>query len=112
MPWIAGDYLFILTGDNTVACLVKYNGRVRWATRLPDFKDQKEKKDPITWKGPVMVDGRLVVVGSNGQLVLVSAADGKTVATKTIPEGMYAAPVVAGGKLYLAGQDATLYSLQ
>jgi len=111
-PWIAGDYLFMLTTDNTLVAMVKYDGRIRWATKLANYADEKEKKNPITWHGPVMVNSQLAVVGSNGQLALVNAVDGTIAATKPIAENIYTSPVVAGGRMYLVGQDAVLYELQ
>jgi len=110
-PWVAGDTLFLLSSDNTLAAFEKFTGKIRWATKLAGFEDMEEKKDPITWKGPVLVDNKLAVVGSNGQLLLVSARDGTIEATKPIPEGVYTAPVVAGGRMYLIAQDATLVEL-
>lgn len=111
-PWVAGDYMFLLTTDNTLLCFIKYDGRIRWATKLASFEAEELKRRPISWKGPVMVDGRLAVVSSNGQLVLVNATDGKITATKEIPDDIYTSPVVAGGRMYLVSQDATLYSVQ
>jgi len=111
-PWLAGDYLFMLASDNTLVGMVKYDGRIRWATKLATFANEKDKKDPITWHGPVMVSGQLAVVGSNGQLVLVNAADGTIAKTIPVEENIFTSPVVAGGRMYLVGQDATLYELQ
>lgn len=111
-PWVAGDYIFVLTADNQLAALVKYNGHVRWAVKLPSFENEEKKTDPILWRGPVLVGGRLAVIGSNERLLLIDAADGTVAATKEIPGDILTAPIVAGGKIYLVGQDATLYSLQ
>lgn len=111
-PWIAGDYLFLLSSEHTLLALHKFDGHIRWATRLPGFEDEAKKKDPITWKGPVLVDGKLALVSSNGQLKLINALDGTVAATKEIPENIFTSPVVAGSKMYLMGQDATLYELQ
>lgn len=111
-PWVAGDYLFLLTSDNTLVCFIKYSGRVRWATQLPSFEDEEDKKRPITWRGPVLVSGRLAVAGSRGEMLLVSAADGRIVSTVEIPDDVYTAPVIAGGRMYLVNQSAELYSLQ
>lgn len=111
-PWLAGDFMYMLTTDNTLICFVKYDGRIRWSTKLASYEDEDKKKKPISWKGPVMVNSNMALVSSNGQLVLVSAVDGKVVATKSIPDEIYTPPVVAGGHMYLVSQDATLYSLQ
>lgn len=111
-PWLAGDELFLLTSDNVLVDFVKYTGKIRWTTALTSYEDPKEKQNPISWRGPVLIDGKLVAVSSEGQIVLVSAASGKIIETKSIPDNILTAPVVAGGKLYLVGQDATLYSFQ
>lgn len=111
-PWVAGDYLFILTSDHQLACLVKYTGKVRWSVKLPSFEDEEEKKGPIAWRGPVLAGGRLIVAGSHGEMLLVDAATGTVALTKEIPDGIMTAPIVAGGKIFLVGQNATLYSLQ
>jgi len=111
-PWVSGDYLFLLTADNTLAAFVKYDGRVRWATQLPGFEDMEGKRRPIFWRGPVLVDGKLAVAGSRGEMKIFSAADGKELSTVSIPNDVYTAPVVAGGKMFLINKDARLYSLQ
>lgn len=111
-PWLAGDYLYVLASDNTLVCFVKYSGRIRWVSKLRSYEDEEEKLDPIAWRGPVLVDGKLVLVSSDGELLLVSALDGKTVSSKSVSKDIRTSPVVAGGVLYFVGRDATLYSFQ
>ena len=111
-PWIAGDFAFMLATDNTVVCFMKYDGRVRWATRLEGFEDMKRKLYPITWRGPVLVGGKLALVSNKGKLALINAMDGKIEEIKDIPSDIFTAPVVAGGVMYLINKDAKLYSLQ
>lgn len=111
-PWLAGDSLFVLTTSNTLVSFLKYDGRVRWSTQLPRFENPEEKTHPITMKGPVMVDGKLAVVASTGQLYLVAADTGAITSTIEVPDEVFTAPVVAGGQMFLVDQDATLYSLR
>jgi outer membrane protein assembly factor BamB len=111
-PWVAGDYLFVLADDNTVTCFVKYTGAVRWSAKLKNYKNEEKKENPILWRGPVLMAGKLAIAGSGGELVLLNAADGTIAATKEIPENTATAPVVAGGRMYLVTQDAQLVSLQ
>ncbi len=111
-PWVSGDYLFVLTADNTLVAFVKYDGRIRWATRLPSFENEEKKLDSIFWRGPVLANGKLAVVSSRGELRLYSAADGTLDSTIDVADDIYTAPIVVGGKMYLINKSAELYSLQ
>lgn len=111
-PWVAGEWMYVLSTSNSLICLHKYDGAVRWSTQLAAYEDESSKKDPIVWRGPVMANGRLLLVSSIGEMVEISADTGELVATHEIPEDIYTAPVVAGGIVYLQDQDATLYAIQ
>ena len=37
MPWVAGDYLYIVSTGRQLICLTKRDGRVKWITNLPEF---------------------------------------------------------------------------
>jgi outer membrane protein assembly factor BamB len=109
-PWLAGDELFVLSTDNILLDIMKYNGKIRWATKLTSYEDTDRKLNPISWRGPILVNGKLLAISSNGQAVLVNAVSGKISNTLSIPEKITTAPIVAGGRVYLLGNDATLYS--
>ena len=111
-PWLAGNELFLLTADNVLVDMVKQTGKIRWLTALDSYEDPEGKRKPITWRGPVLIAGKLVVVSSNGKMVFVAATTGKITETKSIPSNILTAPVIAGGRMYLLEQDATLYSFQ
>lgn len=111
-PWVTGDFIYVLTADNTLTCFVKYTGLVKWATKLRSYSDEERKIKPYLWRGPVMANGKLFIVGAHGQMLIVSGEDGKILETRDIPDEIYTAPVIAGGKMYLAGKNAELYMLQ
>ncbi len=111
MPWIADSYVYLLTAGNQLAALRREDGRVRWAVQLPRFKDEKKSRHPLVWRGPVLAGGQLLVTGAHGQMLALSPADGKLIATVEIPENVTDAPIVAGGRLYMLTQDARLHVL-
>lgn len=111
-PWITGDYVYVLTTDHMLVSFVKYDGRVRWATALPKFEDEDEKRGAIFWNGPVMAQDQLILAGSHGELMRVSAIDGKIVGRMETEEGIATAPVIAGGVLYLIDREANLHALK
>lgn len=111
-PWIAGDFLFMLTNDWELICLSRNNGRVFWVTSLPRFEDEEDKKDPIVWTGPILASDRLIVAGSQGEALAVSPYSGKILGRLELPDGVSVAPIVAGGTVYVLTNDAELVALR
>ena len=107
-PWLAGDFLFVLTNDAEVVAVTRQAGRVRWVAPLDRFKDPEDRKGPITWSGPVLAGGKLWVTGSNGQMLALSPADGQVVTRYSLPSPTYLPPVVANNTLYVLGENGTL----
>ncbi len=107
-PWVAGDYLFALTSDAEIACLNRADGRILWVQELPRFSDEKKKKGPIVWTGPILASDRLIVGGSHGQALAVSPYTGQIIGREEMPDGVAVAPVVADGSVYFLANDADL----
>ncbi len=100
-PWVAGDYIFLVTADAEVVALSSADGRVRWVTRLERFADPKKRKNPVVWSGPVLAGDRLIVVSSNGFVLSLSPYTGEALSGLRTAEKIVAPPIVADGRLYL-----------
>jgi outer membrane protein assembly factor BamB len=111
MPWIAGDFLYIITIDNNLACIQVSDGKIKWMQQLEQYEDAKKHKNPRVWRGPIMANGQLLVAGRHGQMLEISPTDGKVLASVEIPEDITDTPVIAGGRLYFMTEDATLHVL-
>lgn len=98
-PWVAGEWIFVVTDDAKLLCITRNGGRVRWQTQLQRWKTEKKKKNPISWSGPIMAGGRLILTNTLGQLVNVSVEDGKVGSITKLGDPIYASPVVADGTL-------------
>jgi len=107
-PWIAGDFLYVLTNDSAIICLTRKEGRIKWVLDLPRYEDQKKKKGQLDWSGPVLASDRLIVLGSDGSALAVSPYTGKPLGRIEFPDGSYVAPVLANKTLYVLTQDADL----
>jgi outer membrane protein assembly factor BamB len=112
MPWVAGDFIFILTNDSEVVCLQRMDGRVKWITALPQFEDAVEKEDRIYWSGPVLVSDRLLVTGSSGLAIALSPYDGSIIGKQDLPDSSHLPPVVANETIYILSDDARLIALK
>jgi outer membrane protein assembly factor BamB len=99
-PAVAGDWIFTLTDDGRLLCIARTSGKVRWMTQLARFKNEKKKKNPIFWTGPVLAGGRLWLGNSRGEIVSADVGDGKLHSFDNLGSSISLAPVVAGGVLY------------
>jgi outer membrane protein assembly factor BamB len=112
MPWVGGDFVFVLTNDAKVVCLTRRDGRVRWALALERYGDPEELEDPIVWLGPVLAGDRLIVVGSNRQALSISPYTGELLGSVDLPGAPAVAPVVAKEMLFVLTEDANLIAMR
>jgi outer membrane protein assembly factor BamB len=111
-PWIAGDYLFVVTVDAQVLCLSRIDGRIKWISELEKFEDPAERDGVIEWSGPVLAGDRLILVNSLGQAITLSPYTGARLGRLDLPEGTFIAPIVANQILYFVTDDADLIALR
>jgi outer membrane protein assembly factor BamB len=107
-PWVAGDFLYLVTTDAEVLCLSRRDGRIRWVYNLQRFEDEEDREGPITWSGPVLVGDRLIVLSSHGEAWSLSPYDGTPLGGIEIADGAFLPPVVADGVIYILTDDGTL----
>ena len=107
-PWLAGDWLFVVTDDGKLMCVQRSNGHIRWINQLPAFENVKKKRGQIDYSGPVLAGGRLVVVGSNGAMVFVDPATGSFQSQTSVGAGVSLPPVVANSTLYIYDDNGRL----
>jgi outer membrane protein assembly factor BamB len=107
MPWVAGDYVYILTTTGDVLCMTRRDGRIRWVQTLPQFDDPEEKV-PITWSGPVLAGDRLILVSSAGDALSISPYTGKPLGRLKLDAKTLISPVVADGTLLILTDDGEL----
>lgn len=108
MPWVAGEFIFVLSNDNELYCLTRDGGRIRWVQPLPRYENPDKKKDPIRWSGPVLAGDRLIVTGSHGEVMTVSPYTGEPLGRMSVPDGILMPPVVAKETIYFLTDDADL----
>lgn len=108
MPWVAGNTVFVLSDNYQLVALRMQDGGIIWVRDLPRFENPEKKKDEIRWNGPVMASGRLLLAGSNEQLLQINATDGEILGQMDIGKPVSISPVIAQGTLYLLSDDGTL----
>ena len=112
MPWVAGDFIFVLTNEAQVLCLTRREGRVRWVRQLERFEDMEDLEDPIHWVGPVLAGDRLIVAGSHEQAVSISPYTGEVLGALDLPGSPAMAPIVVDQTLYFLLDNAALIAMR
>ena len=107
-PWIAGEWLFVVTDEAKLVCIARTSGKVRWIADLPRWKNAKKKTGAIGWYGPVLAGGRLVLTSTDGDLAYVGVDKGEVQSTVRAGKSFNLAPVVADNMLYLLDNDGRL----
>ncbi|MBI1239721.1 MAG: PQQ-binding-like beta-propeller repeat protein [Alphaproteobacteria bacterium] len=111
-PWVAGDYVYVVSSEAILFCIARKDGRIRFATQLARFEDEEDKEGPINWSGPVLASDRLLLASSNGEMISVSPYTGDILGRIGIPDGVYIAPIVANETVYVLTDAAELIALR
>lgn len=97
-PWVAGEFLWLVTEQGELVCLLRQGGRIRWVARLA--APGADAETAAAWAGPVLAGGRLWLAGTTGELLAVSPQTGEVLARARLGGRASQPPVVAGGTLY------------
>lgn len=110
-PWIAGEYIFMVSVDNELLALQRRDGRIRWSTQLQRFTDPEDREGVVTWSGPVLASDRLLLTSSHGYLVSVSPYTGEVLSGVRLGDGSHMPPILANEILYVLSDngDVTAY---
>ncbi|MBV8589745.1 MAG: PQQ-binding-like beta-propeller repeat protein [Acetobacteraceae bacterium] len=111
-PWIAGDWMFVLSTQQQIAAVSRSDGRAAWVTDLPRWKDEKKREGPIFWFGPLLVGERLVVAGTNREALAVSPYTGAILGRQKLDGAGSLGPVVANGTVLIITDEGTLLALR
>lgn len=111
-PWVAGNFLFLVTTDGEVVCVDRSDGTIRWITQLQQFESERRRRDRIAWSGPVMAGGRLVLAGSHGRAVILSAVDGTIQRQVNLGDPVFVAPIIVNETIYVVTDRARLIALR
>lgn len=107
-PWVAGDFIFVLTSDALVAAITARDGRIRWLTPIGLFEDPVGRRDRINWSGPVLAGDRLILTGSHGIAMTLSPYTGDIIGEQEMPDAVSLSPAVANKTLYFLTDEARL----
>ncbi|MSO65642.1 MAG: pyrrolo-quinoline quinone [Alphaproteobacteria bacterium] len=107
-PWVAGDYIFLITLEGELTALSRADGRIRWVTELPVYERPADRRGRILWSGPILASDRLIITSSNGQAVAVSPYNGRMLGSVRLADNTFIAPILAAETLLVLTDDGRL----
>ncbi len=111
-PALIGPYLFVVGVDAELACISASTGQVFWVQTLPKFKNEKKKKGRITYSGPIIASGRVVVASSEGYLLGYDPQTGEETKRLKLGDPVYIEPIAVKDKIILLTDDAKLIAVR
>ncbi len=113
MPWVAGDFVYVLTERAELVCMLRQNGRVRWVSPLGLLADPDDPESRrVRWSGPLLVTDRLLVAGSEGDLLSVSPYTGEVLGKARVGGPVSLPPVAADGTVYFLTDEGELLAFR
>lgn len=109
---VCGDWLYVLSLDQQLACLDRFNGKVQWVTQLRRFSNEKHQKGAIEWVGPIMVDGRLICFSTLARagMAVVHADTGRMEKIRRMPNGSSVQPIICDGQILVITHNGDLHA--
>src|SRR5699024_9186379 len=110
--WAAGNSIFMVTDDRTLARLSLQDGGTVWRTELPAFTDPEDRRGLIAYSGPVLVGGQVLVTDSTGRMRGFDPATGAPGPVIRLASGSTTGPVVANRTIYVLSGNGTLQAFR
>lgn len=107
-PWVTGNSVIVVSLDAQLISLTRNLGRVRWVSQLPAFEDPEDREGRISWAGPILAGGQLILASSRGDLYFVSPEDGSVLRAIELDDPVNVTPIVADATLYLLTDEGEL----
>lgn len=107
-PWVAGEFVYVVSVDAELICVSARDGRIRWITQMDAYDNMRRERDPIQYVGPVLVSDRLVVISSEGRMHEYSPFTGEFINETRIGDSVSIPPIVANNTLYVLSDNARI----
>lgn len=111
-PALVGEYLFIMGVDAELACIKAGTGQVVWVKELAKFANEKKEKGRLTYAGPIIASGRIMVVSSKGELIAFDPQTGDETDRLKLGDPVYIEPIAVQDKLIVLTDDARLIAIR
>jgi outer membrane protein assembly factor BamB len=110
-PCLIGGVLYAVSVDGELVAFDADSGNVYWVRQLRRYQNETAHKGRVAWTGPIMVNSKLVLANSLGEVVAVAPIDGQTLTSSNVHQPVFIPPVTANDQIYLVSDSAHLFVL-
>ncbi|MEM1389891.1 MAG: PQQ-binding-like beta-propeller repeat protein [Pseudomonadota bacterium] len=111
-PVLSGEYLFVASTDAQIVTVRAPTGQIFWVRQLEQYRNVKDKKGRITYAGPLLASGRLLVASSQGELIAMDPQTGEELQRLNLRDPVFIEPVAIQDKLIVLTDDARLIAIE
>ena len=124
-PLPAGDVVYVVSKGGEVICAARESGQIYWVKDLnAGFTPRKKKSrfsfmNPFSakelkplWTSPILVNGKLILGGSHGQVIAVNAKTGEIQKRIELKGASTTSPIAMGDTVYVVTQEAELIAIR
>ncbi len=111
-PALVGQFLFAVSVDAELVLFDAASGQVIWVRQLEQYQNVKKKEGRITYSGPVIASGRVLVVSSQGDLLAFDPQTGNETGRLKLGAAVFIEPIAAQDKLFVLTDDARLIAIR
>lgn len=111
-PALTGEYLFVVGVDAELAALKAGTGQVVWVKDLEKFSNEKKQTGRLTYAGPIIASGRIMIVSSKGELIAFDPQTGDEIDRLKLGDPVYIEPIAVQDKLIVLTDDARLIAIR
>ncbi len=110
-PALIGGYLFVVSVDAELVCIDAASGQIVWVRQLEQFKNSRKKQGRITYSGPLLASGKLVLASSRGDLLALDPQTGADLNRLSIGDDVYIEPIAAQGRIIILTDKGRLVAI-
>ena len=98
--------------DAELACIKAGTGQVVWVQELERFRQPNKQRGRITYAGPVVANGRILIASSQGELIAFDPQTGDETDRLKLGDPVYIEPIAVQDKLLILTDDARLIAIR
>ncbi len=115
--WIDEKHIYAVSNVGSVIAMCKQSGEIVWLNNVIEKINERNSNgsmgftrreyDHITLSAPVLIGDNVVVVSSNGKLILLNHITGKITDIMQINRGIFNRPIIHENMLYMFAKNGT-----